>query len=165
MDFITCLDDYGLVDAGYSGNIFTWTNGRKRANRICKRLDRELYNEEWNNIMGITLVKHKAKTGSDHNLILLTCKDLSNNFIKYFRFLNFWTLQPSFLQVVQSSGEEEVQGNSMWILQEKLKKLSKKLSQWYKDTIGDVFQQVKNYEELVLDKEHKMDNDDSEVNR
>ncbi|XP_060190891.1 uncharacterized protein LOC132620221 [Lycium barbarum] len=130
MDFITCMDDCGLFDARYSGNTFTWSNGRKKGNRICKRLDRILYNEEWSNNTGDTL-----------------------------------TLQPSFLQVVQNSWEEAVQGNCMWILQEKLKRLASTLSQWSKNTIRDVFQHVKNYEEIILDREQKMDNDDSEENR
>ncbi|XP_059284912.1 uncharacterized protein LOC132038228 [Lycium ferocissimum] len=165
MDFISCLDDCGLVDAGYSGNTFTWTNGRKRGNRICKRLDRVLYNEEWNDNMGDSMVKHMARTGSDHNLIIFNCKEVTNNFVSYFRFLNFWTMQPDFQQLVQNSWMEEVQGNAMWILQEKLKRLSKVLTQWSKEVIGNVFEKVKQYEQLILELEHKMDSDDSEKNR
>ncbi|XP_060210414.1 uncharacterized protein LOC132637321 [Lycium barbarum] len=144
MDFISCLDDCGLVDAGYSGNTFTWTNGRKRGNMICKRLDRVLYNEEWNDNMGDSMVKHMARTGSDHNLIIFNCKEVTNNF-------NSWI--------------EEVQGNAMWILQKKLKKLSKVLTHWSKEVIGNVFEKVKQYEQLILELEHKMDSDDSEKNR
>ncbi|XP_060190749.1 uncharacterized protein LOC132620039 [Lycium barbarum] len=62
------MDDCGLVDVGYSGNTFTWTNGRKAGSWTCKILDRVLYNEEWNNNMGATLVKDKARIGFDHNV-------------------------------------------------------------------------------------------------
>ncbi|XP_060195145.1 uncharacterized protein LOC132624371 [Lycium barbarum] len=112
-DFITCLDDCGLADTGYSGNPFSWTNGRQKANM------RVLYNEEWNDNMGISM--------------------------------NSWM--------------EEVQGNAMWILQEKLKRLTKVLSKWSKEVIGNVFEKVKQYEQLIPDLEDKMDNDDSEENR
>ncbi|XP_060210339.1 uncharacterized protein LOC132637237 [Lycium barbarum] len=165
MDFITCLDDCGLVDAGYSGSPFTWTNGRQKGNMICKRLDRVLYNEEWNENIGNSMVKHKARTGSDHNLILFDCKEVTNNSVSYFRFLNFWTMQPDFQQIVHNSCMEEVQGNAMWILQEKLKRLSKVLSRWSKEVIENVFEKAKQYEQLIPDLEDKMDNDDSEENR
>lgn len=165
MDFISFLDDCGQVDAGYSGNIFTWSNGRKRGYRICKRLDRILYNEEWNDIMGTSVVIHRAKIGFDHNIILFKCNEVTNNFVRYFRFLNFWTMRPDFQQVVQDSWKEEVNGNPMWILQEKLKRFSKVLSQWSRETIGDVFENVKRNEELIMQAEQRMETDDIDNNR
>lgn len=45
LDLVSCIDDCGLEDAGYSGNKFTWTNGRKKRKRICKRLDWVFHNE------------------------------------------------------------------------------------------------------------------------
>uniref|UniRef100_A0A0V0GQJ0 Putative ovule protein n=1 Tax=Solanum chacoense TaxID=4108 RepID=A0A0V0GQJ0_SOLCH len=37
----------------------------------------------------------------------------------------------------------------MWIMQQKLKNLGKKLSVWSKDAIGDIFQKVEEWEETV----------------
>ncbi|XP_016498057.1 uncharacterized protein LOC107816829 [Nicotiana tabacum] len=45
-DFINYMDDYCMIDAGYIGNDFTWSNNRKRRKRISERLDRVLYNDE-----------------------------------------------------------------------------------------------------------------------
>ncbi|XP_015167334.1 uncharacterized protein [Solanum tuberosum] len=42
-----------------------------------------------------------------------------------------------------------VKGHPMWIMQQKLKNLSKKLSVWSKDAIGDIFQKVEEWEEIV----------------
>ncbi|WMV14246.1 hypothetical protein MTR67_007631 [Solanum verrucosum] len=45
-------------------------------------------------------------------------------------------------KVVEESWNSHVQGNSMWILQQKLKTLSKKLTNWSKEVIGNIFDQV-----------------------
>lgn len=34
MDFIRCMEDCGMADAGYTGINYTWSNGRRRDNRI-----------------------------------------------------------------------------------------------------------------------------------
>ncbi|KAH0714773.1 hypothetical protein KY285_007601 [Solanum tuberosum] len=43
-DFISCMNDCGMVDAGYKGLRFTWCNARERSKRIWKRLDRTFIN-------------------------------------------------------------------------------------------------------------------------
>ncbi|XP_060200560.1 uncharacterized protein LOC132628814 [Lycium barbarum] len=47
LDFINCMDDCGMTDAGFVGNIHTWCNGRGGTGRIHMRLDRLFHNEEW----------------------------------------------------------------------------------------------------------------------
>ncbi|KAG5606640.1 hypothetical protein H5410_028132 [Solanum commersonii] len=51
------------------------------------------------------------------------------------RFLNSWIDQPDFYDVVEKEWRIHVKGYPMWIMQQKLKNLSKKLSVWSKDTI------------------------------
>lgn len=58
MDFICCMGNCGLLDAGYSDINYTWTNGKKRGNKICKVFDTVLYNEEWIDTMGDTMIQH-----------------------------------------------------------------------------------------------------------
>ncbi|XP_060182557.1 uncharacterized protein LOC132612273 [Lycium barbarum] len=45
-DFITCMDDCGMVDAGFTGLRFTWCNTRGKPHRIWKRLDRVFFNHQ-----------------------------------------------------------------------------------------------------------------------
>ncbi|XP_060195295.1 uncharacterized protein LOC132624548 [Lycium barbarum] len=42
-------------EESFSGNIYTWTNGREANKRVYKRLDRLIINENWAEIMGQTL--------------------------------------------------------------------------------------------------------------
>ncbi|XP_019241816.1 PREDICTED: uncharacterized protein LOC109221832 [Nicotiana attenuata] len=55
--------------------------------------------------------------------------------ISYFRFLNFWTKQPSFQDLVKEVWDTPIQGNPMWTLHQKMKILSNKLSKWSRENI------------------------------
>lgn len=116
-DFIRCMDNCGVVDAGYSGNDFTWSNNRKKRKRISERLDRVFYNDEWSEYFPIVTVRHLPRTGSDHNMLLMQCNIDEPPAIKYFKFLNFWVQQPGFQSLVKSIWEEDIIGNAMWVLQ------------------------------------------------
>jgi len=71
--------------------------------------------------------------------------------IKYFKFLNFWTNRPSFLHVVEEVWSNQVHGNPLWKLQQKLKML-RRLTQWSKE-ICNVFDQVMFWENKMQDLE------------
>ncbi|XP_060210412.1 uncharacterized protein LOC132637319 [Lycium barbarum] len=62
------------------------------------------------------------------------------------RFRHFWVEQPGFLDLVGQDWQIEVKGNPMWILQQKLKRLGKRLSKWSREDIGDIFQKVEEWE-------------------
>ncbi|XP_049372773.1 uncharacterized protein LOC125837741 [Solanum verrucosum] len=81
------------------------------------------------------------------------------------RFFNFWIDQPDFYDVVEKEWIIHVKGHPMWIMQQKLKNLSKILSVWSKD--GDIFKKVEEWEEIVqrLEDIDVMDNtEESTVN-
>ncbi|XP_060182548.1 uncharacterized protein LOC132612262 [Lycium barbarum] len=149
IDFISCMDQCGVTDIGFVGSKYTWCNNWEPRYKIRKRLDRILVNDQWEQKFQKNMVKHLARTGSDHRPLLLKCQDTSNNFISYFRFLNFWTEQEDFLEVVQNVWDENIPGNAMWRLHQKLKLLSKRLIDWSRITIGNVHDQTKEWEEKL----------------
>lgn len=101
IDFINCMDDCGLFDTNFTGNTFTWCNGRNRRKMISKRLHRVITIQEWSDKFSYLRVDHLPKTGSDHNMILFqnTCNNM--NFIKYFRYLNFWSNKDGYHDIVK----------------------------------------------------------------
>lgn len=85
--------------------------------------------------------------------------------IKYFRFLDFWTGEVNFKNMVEQAWEVEVHGSPMWRFHLKLKHTCKKLSEWSKTKIGKIFDQVKELEGKVADKEANLVADNSDMNR
>jgi len=69
INFINCMNDCGMTDSGFVGNIHTWCNGRGGTNKIHMRLDRFLHNEEWSNKFSNIKVEHL----SIQDLIIIYC--------------------------------------------------------------------------------------------
>lgn len=96
------------------------------------RLDRILINDNWVQNFQNNYVKHLSRSGFDRRPLLLKCQNLNQTHIKYFKFINFWVNQLDFLDIIQTSWNEEVRGNAMWRLRTKIKRLSKFISIWSK---------------------------------
>ncbi|CAN0910644.1 hypothetical protein LINGRAHAP2_LOCUS26404 [Linum grandiflorum] len=67
MPFRNFIDNNHLIDLGYQGTPFTWTNCQEGVNRIHSRLDRALVTNEWQNTFPNATVFHERAIGSDHN--------------------------------------------------------------------------------------------------
>ncbi|KAH0684405.1 hypothetical protein KY285_021907 [Solanum tuberosum] len=132
-EFIALIEACGLMDLGFSGQKFTWSNNRGIHSRVWKRLDRAM------------------KLSEDH--------------IKYFKFLNCWADQPNFLDIIQACwADKEQEGNNMWKFHQKLKILACILSTWSKGEFGDIFIKVKEYENRVKIVEESFIQNNSEEN-
>ncbi|OIT01199.1 hypothetical protein A4A49_10719 [Nicotiana attenuata] len=91
LDFIECLNECGLHDASFTGSMFTWCDNRDPPTTIWKRLDRLVNNTSWFDSISNTSVTHLSRACSDHAPLLVKMSLETNSFIKYFKFLNFWT--------------------------------------------------------------------------
>lgn len=165
MWFIECLDDCGLVEAGYYGNRFTWCNNRGFPKTIWKRLDRLFLNSNWVDELGDTTVQHLARVSSDHAPLLITIRTPEVNRPKYFKFLDFWIEHEDFKGVVAEAWQEKVVGNAMWILHQKLKKVCQKLSCWSRQAFGDIYEEPKRLEKEIEEAEYELTIDDDPEKR
>ncbi|KAL0293866.1 UNVERIFIED_CONTAM: hypothetical protein Sangu_3229800 [Sesamum angustifolium] len=66
-DFNDMMIDTRLMDAGFEGEPYTWTN-----KRVWKRLDRVLYSKEWTDTYNSTRVQHLPRRLSDHHPLFIT---------------------------------------------------------------------------------------------
>ena len=99
-----CIQSEGLIDCGYEGNNFTWCNGHQGGSRMWQRLDRMFVNSEWNAKFHKSLVMHLARGSSDHCPLLLMIEVIdSQQRISYFKFLDMWAEDPSFLSLVAAN--------------------------------------------------------------
>jgi exonuclease III len=107
------LNDCNLVDLGYQGDIFTWTNNQAGNNHIKERLDRFCATTNWINRFPRFTNYHLMSYCSDHTPILLVF-GTNNDFREdtktkhqLKRFENFWTQDPECFQLIKATWEKE----------------------------------------------------------
>ncbi|XP_060183358.1 uncharacterized protein LOC132613361 [Lycium barbarum] len=132
---------------------------------IWERLDRLVYNSEWFDTFGSTLVTHLSRTGSDHALLLIHAGTEEMNFIKYFKFLNIWTEHEDYLSIVKEAWEINATGNPLQALHQKIKNVCSRLSAWSRIAFGDIYEEPKRLEILIRSLEEAMILDTSSESR
>ncbi|KAH9716467.1 hypothetical protein KPL71_021472 [Citrus sinensis] len=60
-----------LINVGYKGHPFTWSNRQFRSHHIEERLDRALYSKDWGNFFQEEAVTNMVMWESDHNLLVM----------------------------------------------------------------------------------------------
>ncbi|KAI3459158.1 hypothetical protein Pfo_015821 [Paulownia fortunei] len=134
-EFGDMISDCGLIDAGYAGNCFTWTN-----HRVWKRLDRMLYSESWLDLFYNTKVTHLTRIWSDHAPLLTSVSFQAEKPPSSFRFMKIWTRHHLFSEAIV---------NSWW---------------WNINIFGDIFINIRNAEQEVSLSEQRFDENPSEIN-
>ncbi|XP_055802719.1 uncharacterized protein LOC129871761 [Solanum dulcamara] len=165
LEFISIIEACGLQDLGFCGQRYTWSNLRGIMFRIWKRLDRGMVNDKWLEMMPQTTITHLPSVGSDHCPLLLEMTDQNQQHTKYFKFLNCWTEQPSFLDTVSNCWNRTMEGNPMWCFHQKMKRLAATLSTWSRLQFGDIYAKVKEYEDKTRHAEEELISSNSEENR
>ncbi|KAL8467467.1 hypothetical protein ACS0TY_030923 [Phlomoides rotata] len=66
VDFRDCIENCGLVDLGFRGHPFTWSNKQAGGDNIRERLDRVLCNSLWSDRFPEARVSHLTRVLSDH---------------------------------------------------------------------------------------------------
>lgn len=127
----------GLIDLGFSGNSFTWSNERGGRPNIKERIDRGIANVEWRSIFHRAIVSHLPAIGSDHNPILLDTIGEVSNFSKPFKFEKMWTTSRESFDVINHAWELQVHGSIAYKLCVKLKETKKLLKIWNRDVFGN----------------------------
>lgn len=97
-----CMNRCGLIDIGFSGPKFIWTNKRK-TNPIFIRLDRAWVSSEWLACFPDSQLTNLPRITSDHSPILLqTNPPLHSHSPRPFKMEPMWNLDPSFPSLIQS---------------------------------------------------------------
>ena len=88
-EFRNCINDCNMIDLGFSGPKFTWSNCHDITSLIMERLDRAIANPNWRILFSKASVSHLTRTHSDHCPILLTlCPIIPHSLPRPFRFEN-----------------------------------------------------------------------------
>lgn len=125
-----------LINLGYKGLAYTWTNGRNMEGLIRQHLDRVLANPEWCIDFSYAGVLHLPRLASDHAPILLnTCRNVSRSPPDY-KFEAMWLSHPEFFDKVRECWPEDEDEDEY--AQSKLRKLGGFLTAWSRGRIGCV---------------------------
>lgn len=69
--FANWISSCNLIDLGFSGPRFTWSNLRPGLGHVKERLDRALSNADWRLLFPEAIVQHLPRTYSDHCPLLV----------------------------------------------------------------------------------------------
>ncbi|KAJ9678120.1 hypothetical protein PVL29_022881 [Vitis rotundifolia] len=140
-DFDDFIRENELIDPPLRRAPFTWSNMQEHP--VCKRLDRFLYSNEWEQLFPQSLQEVLLRWTSDHWPIVL-----ETNPFKWgptpFRFENMWLQHPNFKERF-GSWWREFQGDG-WEghkFMKKLQFLKAKLKEWNKSSFGVLIERKK----------------------
>ncbi|XP_039058912.1 uncharacterized protein LOC120202566 [Hibiscus syriacus] len=138
IDFQELIQDLTLNDHPFFGPTYTWSNKQKDT-YLARKLDRVLINSHWATSFQNSFVEFTAPGPSDHCMALAWInKENQINRPKPFKFFNFWSKHPNFLEYVIISWRQPSQGNPMQNLFLKLKRLKPCLQKLNKDNYSDI---------------------------
>ncbi|XP_070025067.1 uncharacterized protein [Nicotiana sylvestris] len=99
--YASMIEDSGLVDLGYYGHKYIWSNGRGPNSIVCNRLDRGLVNGQGLTVFPATTVSHLVSAGSDHNPLLMEINLRQETGKRYFKFLICLVKNDKFMPLVE----------------------------------------------------------------
>ncbi|XP_027157364.1 uncharacterized protein LOC113758839 [Coffea eugenioides] len=151
------MEEAGVLDVGFSGASFTWSNNRRGRARVSKRLDRFLINGSCLDLSDVISVLHLPRHPSDHAPLKITFSDRSDNSPRPFRFLNVWTSKPELLDVIRQAWNQDVSRSPLRVLCSKLLAMRRAIHTWNKQHFGNIFDVVCSAEVVVKQAEESMD--------
>lgn len=99
-DFREMIHSFSLMDLGFKGPAYTWSNRRKANFHIRERLDRSLASPEWRLLYSGAHVLHLPAINSDHAPLLLSLFQEPKSSKPMFRFEAMWLKDPAFLNII-----------------------------------------------------------------
>ncbi|XP_071683395.1 uncharacterized protein [Lolium perenne] len=151
--FQDCLHDCNLLDLGYDGPKFTWTNRQEANANIRVRLDRAVANGEFRGLFEDCTVENIMTTSSDHYAILVSLtKDSRRTRVQpmshSFRYEAMWRKAPDYKEVLESAwsaaSESAPSLRSTW---NNLNRMAPMLKDWSRTTFGSIHKQIRKLEQ------------------
>ncbi|KAJ9536537.1 hypothetical protein OSB04_un000289 [Centaurea solstitialis] len=136
-DFYLCVEDVELLDINYSGIHYTWVQKPKGGEGLLRKLDRIMSNTMFLSLFQGSSVVFMNRGLSDHACGILELPITFRKKPRGFKFDNFITDNPAFLDIVAQEWEFPVYGSFMHRLLCHLKRLKQPLRK-LRNLVGDV---------------------------
>lgn len=156
-DFNSFIHSLHLIDAGFSGNPYTWCNNQMGTSRIWLRLDRVLLSPTATSVFPLLKVQHMERCISDHCPLLLRMDSRSWRPRGSFRFQRSWAAHPDCIKIIQEHWPPDSIGQPWNSFQKKLGGIRRHLSSWGKiessvraHKLQDLQSQIQSLEEAMM---------------
>nr|GEV62553.1 hypothetical protein [Tanacetum cinerariifolium] len=127
VDFKDCVSNIEVMDINASGLHYTWNQKPKGGGGVLKKLDRVMGNIKFCDTYQGAFAIFQPYRISNHSPAVLKILGLISNKPKPFKFYNFLSYKPNFLEVVDNAWNSNVEGHKMFQVVSKLKSLKKTL--------------------------------------
>ncbi|KAF4395203.1 hypothetical protein F8388_001590 [Cannabis sativa] len=145
-DFRRMVDRAGLIDLGFIGPPFTWSESNKQASVGLRqkraRLDRSLASMEWRILFPDAILNHLSASTSDRRPILLDTSGGYKGKHHPFRYENMWARDQRCYWVVKEAWAKRLHNNPMINFHRKVKNTRQKLSHWNKNRFRKINVQI-----------------------
>ena len=95
-----CINSAELEDLHYTGAFYTWSNHQNSA-PILRKLGCAMVNVKWLSTFKSTSACFMPPEMSDHSPCVVTLPQTEHKTIIPFKFFEFWTEHPQYLQIVE----------------------------------------------------------------
>ncbi|CAA0806346.1 Unknown protein, partial [Striga hermonthica] len=126
-DFIEAMEVEEIRMVGYR---YTWCNNRSSEGMVEEALDRGFGSMDWMAEFPNASILTKARSGSDHSMILLTTGNKQGKTKSRFHFDKRWLSKEGIKEVVQKAWLIPTHGTPFYKLKEKIKNTRKALLIW-----------------------------------
>ncbi|XP_019430032.1 PREDICTED: uncharacterized protein LOC109337507 [Lupinus angustifolius] len=142
-EFNSFTKNLNLIHLVTMGADFTWTNKRRGAALIERRLDRALCNDSWIDGWSQVACCSLPRIASDHNPTLLCSHSDLVRRSSSFKFQKMWLHHVDCRRIIEESWALDVVGFPMYVLAAKLKRLKVVLKDWNFNIFGNIHHRVK----------------------
>jgi hypothetical protein len=134
--FRRLLNELNLKELPLLGRKYTWSN--ERSSPTLVRLDRVFHTADWETLYPNSVLQSSASLISDHCPLLLGLHELVQG-KRRFHFESFWTRMEGFMDEVQQSWLQPLEGCCpLQRFAGKLMRLSKHLHSWSQKKVGNI---------------------------
>ncbi|XP_071924745.1 uncharacterized protein [Coffea arabica] len=129
-DFRDYIDHNNLLDIGFEGQPWTWSNHWNDDSEIRQRLDRCLCSVDWFQDFEKAKCQHLGTLASDHFILMLDTVPATDRKKRRFFFNKRWLQKDGVQQVVEKAWNKEEQGSKMFKVTRKIRNCRIELLKW-----------------------------------